>query len=320
MKGLHATINFLTLLLFLGLFFPFLSYAQTGPQIAGPNTTTIELEPRYPEPGDTVTATIKNFSPNDSSHRLEWFINGVSQAENKNASEITFTAPDLSTKVVVEARLNDSVQASASFTPVYVDIIVDPDTYIPPHFAGRPVPTGGANVTFTAVVEEAEKLPASSYRYEWKLNGSSAKSETISGPQITIPIKSARNHTVSVTVSDTARGVIGQQFIQIPVLDPKPLFYKIHPLYGSETYPLTSPYNFSDNQLNLSLVPYYLDNVVLRDNPKIEWQVNRQTVQTDGYDISLERSGETGLTNLEFSLKGRDIMQQRISKLLQIQQ
>lgn len=320
MKSLPATTYLFCWFLILGLLIPLASHAQTGPQITGPNTTSIKLEPRYPKPGDRVTATIKNYSTSDSSHDLEWFINGVSQSENRNAREINFVAPDLSTRVVVEARVNDSVQATTSFTPVYVDIVVDPDTYTPPRFAGRPIPTGGANVTFTAIVEEAEKLPANSYSYEWKLNGSSVKSENVSGPQITIPIKSARNHTISVTVSDATRGVIGQQFIQIPVLDPKPLFYKIHPLYGTETYPLTSPYNFQDNQLNVSVVPYYLDNMVLRDNPNIEWEVNRQTVQTNGYDISLERSGESGLTNLEFILKGRDIMQQRISKLLQIQQ
>jgi hypothetical protein len=307
------------LLFFVLLGTPAFSSAQLATDISGlTGTLAVTLNPTYPAPGETVTATLDDYALGAAFSTITWYINGKEEPTLRNQRSISFVAGALGIKTTVTARLTlpggSTLDASGSITPYYTDIIVEPQTYTPQMYSGRALPTVGSLVFATALITtDKGPLNPQTHSYLWKLNGTTIGGGSRNGAfQTSYTVPYGDNHTLSVEVYDTKGGLVARRGVNVRVGDVLPVLYEVNALYGLSHVALGTETPFIGNTLTLRAVPYNLDLRSNRTNTFTEWRVGsvRQLEEgSDPYEVTLERSG-IGRSAASFKIRHREALLQ----------
>jgi hypothetical protein len=207
-----------------------------------------------------------------------------------------------------------SLITSQKVTPVYTDIIIEPQTYTPRLYAGRALPTVGSLIRATALVQDNNgPINAANYSYIWKLNGTTIGGGAKTGgiqTSYTVPYGNA--HTLTVEVFDRFGNLITRRGTNVRTSDVELSLYEVSTLYGLSNNALTNKTPFIGNTLTVRAVPYNLDLRSHDGNTFFEWRTGNQLVRSstgDPYEITLERAGQ-GQSELVFKVRHRDALLQ----------
>ena len=128
---------------------------------AGAYQPELTFRPITPEPGEEVTVKIGNFVSSLQGSEINWTVNGTPQDNFKNQSEIKIKAGAVNESVNVTARLKtlsgDSLTVASAVTARYLDIIIEPQTFVPEFYKGRALPSVGSQVNVTALFKWSSK-------------------------------------------------------------------------------------------------------------------------------------------------------------------
>jgi hypothetical protein len=113
------------------------------------------------------------------------------------------------------------------------------------------------------------------------------------------------SETLTLQVAELDGTVLARRSILVPSVEPVIHFYTVSPLFGisnraASTVPLIS------NSVIVQAEPYYLDSRVYNEPAFIEWKIGgTKTINPNNnpYEITLERSGVFGATNLDFHVR-----------------
>jgi hypothetical protein len=273
---------------------------------------TIVLQPDFPKPGESVTATLSDYQGAAYGASIAWFMNGQEIIDAKNQREVKFTAgsvdvPDNLT-VVLTSSASGRIVAEAIITPVYLDIVIEPQTRVPTFYQGRALPSLGSIVNATALINGQA---SNDLVYIWRVDQKVLENGPIRGRNqvsFTTPMGSSVPLHLSVTRPDGT--VIARRSILLPSVSPTITFYEVNTLFGINHRAVTRNYNLISQSATIQAEPYYLDSRVF-NNPDIkEWKINNRTTPNNSsnpYQITLQRAGATGVTRLEFHV--RDLQQ-----------
>lgn len=235
----------------------------------------IDLNSDNLEPGNSVTATLNTYSLPETISSINWLLDGKSLAENKNLRDLSFILKDLGKNstidVYIETTTGKSYHLQKVITPVYLDIIIEPQTRTPSFYKGRALPSIQSTINLTAVLN-GDILNAGNYIYNWDLNNAKIGSGSIVGGYKTsteVPLSSFNVVTLSVT--DKSNMLIARKSISIPAVKPLLLFYAEDALYGQNTTPIKSLI-FTENNVKVKAEPYYLDLRTYNQPQVIEWK------------------------------------------------
>tara|TARA_B100000745_G_scaffold288159_1_gene225362 strand:- start:80 stop:1051 length:972 start_codon:yes stop_codon:yes gene_type:complete len=302
----------ITLFVF-GVFFVSLTHTtfaqfSSAPGVGG---VSLELSPRYPEPGEQVRITINDYTLNTNGATNAWFIDGIELTNAANERSILITAGELgSTTEVVEVTTLASgveLQSKVVIEPVRVDMLVEADTITPAFYKGRSVPAEGSLVRVTALPFESTTKSPSSYAYTWKV-----RNKVISGGSrfgknsISFTSDFGKNIPVSVEVYDDRGNIVTSESTVVPLADPELYFYEVNPLRGVAEHIIGSNYTFIGDEIKVRAEPYFIDRALLAQNPYIEWKLNNRTIQnpsTDPQEITLRKEGDRGSFQIEFHIR-----------------
>lgn len=301
--------------------------AQLLPDFAGGSGgLTVSLNPAYPAPGETVTATLEAAAVGSAFSTVTWFINGTEAASVSNDRSFTFTAGALGAQTMVTAKLalpgGATLEGSQSVTPTYTDIIIEPQTYTPQTYAGRALPTIGSRVYATALSQNGGGVIApEQHSYFWKLNGTPISGGAKLGAhQVAYTVPYGRNHTLSVEIYDSRGTLIARRGVNVQTANVDLKFYEVSALYGLGNAAVKSSAQFIGNTITLRVTPYNLDLLSNSQNTFSEWRINNSLVRneaSDPYELTLERTGQ-GQSEVSFKIRHREALQQggEISTLL----
>lgn len=278
------------------------SNAQLSTSIIGEGVR-IATEPQYPSPGETVTATLDDYSINSSGASISWYFDGTEIQNARDKRMITFSADPNGRRTDIEVRLaftNKPAQnAIHTIKPVYLDLIVEPQTYTPVFYQGRALPVHGSLVNLTALAHtETGMVATANYSYNWQLNGNSIYGGPQKGnnrAQITIPY--GLDSIVTVTVQDQSGTIITRRLVSVPSVPVQIEFYEVSTLYGLSHRAIGTTMNLIGNSSTIRAVPYYLDTRAVNSSLFSEWSINgrkNQTITNDPFEINLQRSGVGG--------------------------
>lgn len=283
-------------------------FSQT-PTVPGSSLVT---EPRFPEPGQTVTLRLNDFSLNTSGAAYSWFINETELTSAANQRSITLTAPALgqttTVRTVTTLSGGATVSATATIQPVRVDILLEADTLVPSFYLGRPLPSSGSTIRATALpfLSGASTNP-SQYAYTWKLNGNVVDGGSRTGMNSTVfSIGFGRNVELTVDVADRLGNLLVSKTVYVPIANPELHFYVVDPLQGLLEQALSPNSIFTGEEMRLRAEPYYVSRSLLGGNVLTEWKLNNRRIDnpnTDQQEIVLRRSGETGNFKLGFHIR-----------------
>lgn len=260
------------------------------------NNLRIDLSTDNLEPGTEVVATLNSYSLSETISSINWLLDGKNITENKNLRNLTFTLKDLGNNsvidVYIETLIGNTYHVQEVVSPVYLDIIIEPQTRTPSFYQGRALPSLDSTINLTAVVNGDIKN-ASNYIYNWSLNSARIGGGPIVGGYKTstvVPLNSL--NLITLSVSDKTNRIIAKKSISIPVVEPSLLFYAEDTLYGLSKTPIKTLI-FNDNSIKVKAEPYYLDLKTYNQPQSIEWKANGKRIQSENlnpYEVNLSKN------------------------------
>lgn len=306
------------ILLFLLLCVPAVSGAQFNPGSMGGSVLSISLNPPFPSPGETVTASIENITQSTNGSQISWTYGGapLTDATNRKTVEITAGAAGETASLVATLNLpqggTETVQTTIK--PVYLDIIIEPQTRTPDWYLGRALPSIGSQVNATALLNDGGTIAPNNIVYTWRLGQNTLADGPIrAGSRVSFDTPRGADAVLRVTAADLRGNVIASRSVLVPSVLPELRFYEKHPLYGQQQFPVKSNLALIGNSITVQAEPYFLDTRVYNQPDIAEWEINQR--QTDNgannpYEISLTRSGVSGQTLLNFHVRSlREVLQ-----------
>lgn len=283
--------------------------------VGGVAQIEIGLSPDYPEPGQETIVSIDNFLSSLYGSEITWLKDGVEIAEAKNKREFTITAGNLGGKTNLSVTLNStngaSQKASKVIEPIYLDIILEPQTHVPDFYQGRAVASAGSLVNATALLF-GPGVPTTNLVYTWKVNdkvlgggGQRAQNKV----SFETPLDS--QVLISLDVSTAQGQTLARRSLLMPTTRPSLKFYEVNTLYGVIERPVTS-FFLVGNSATLRAEPYHLDSRVYNSPDVSVWKIDNQNVFGSGnpYEMTIQKTLVSGSGIVSFQV-------QSISQLLQ---
>lgn len=283
-------------------------YAQN---IVNQTGLALALKPEFPEPHEMVEVTFSDYGTQVSDYTIMWYIDGVEQKNFKNLRSITIDAGSLGNTKQVRASLvkanAPTLHTSLAITPIYIDIILESDTYVPRFYKGRSLPSNDANMRATAVVHTGAYIPAYPLSYTWSMG------ETIFGgggiknaSALTFTLPFFQNGPLQLDIFDS-RGIhLGKKYVFIAEQKPTLLFYEFSPLKGLSHRALDTTTHHTEQETTIYGEPYFFKNPNLHtSNTKTEWKIGSTIVQntsTPKNAITLHQSEGARDAHVELAL------------------
>ncbi len=193
-----------------------------------------------------------------------------------------------------------------------VDIVVEPASYVPQFYEGKPLFANQGTARIIAVpnvIVDGKKISSKNLTFKWTrddvvfLSGAGNDSVTISG---NIPI---RDINIGVKVMNSSGDILAENSKTISANNPKVLFYENSPLYGVLLHrALVGNYSLGGKEeLNVIAKPYFFD-VKSQDGSDIDykWSVNGIPISLSGKknEILLKQTntGGAGFANISLDV------------------
>ncbi|MFW6210036.1 MAG: hypothetical protein ACOC4E_00940 [Patescibacteria group bacterium] len=308
---------------------PTLAWAQFDQQnFTGPQRE-IRLQPAYPSPGESVTATLEDYSNTTFGATITWLLDGEVISEASNQRSVQFEATELGETQVITVQLNpsqgQSVTLEETIEPRYLDIILDPQTRVPPGYRGRALPSLGSTVNATALLHDgnANYAPADLV-YTWRLNQQTVigGGPQRGGNQVSFTMPWGSDSILSLEVTDRSGTVLAKRSISVPSAEPRITFYEVNSLYGVRGVAVGESYTLSGANAALRAEPYYLSTRVFNNPDVLEWQVDGRQVSpagTNPYELTVQRTSAQGGASLQLHVRDRQQVLQGAEESIRIQ-
>jgi len=270
----------------------------------------LKIEPAQPRPFDELTIIVESFSTDLNRASIEWFIDGKSVQSGKGDKELKTIAPALGAKkeirVVAGTADIGTLRVTAIIRPAEVNLLFQANTYTPPFYKGKALPTHKSGVRVVAipnlVTSAGAKISAKDAIYTWKENGTVQGDKSGRGKDsyAVKEISIMRGHAlVSVEVSSPDRTVQAAETIVIRPQTPKIVLYENNPLEGIKyNKAITGTYSLVNEEVTLQAIPYFFG-VLDKEASELQykWSLNNQPVEAAEFTqsgITLQKGEESG--------------------------
>jgi len=284
--------------------------AQFSGDVMGQNIS-VALSPQYPNPGETVTATLDDYALGIVGGEIEWLIDGAMLSDSKNSRKITFVASEVGKPQTVEVRLKLPTGAlmstKSTIVPIYVDIIIEPQTYTPLFYQGRGLPSFGSPVILTAIVTNSSGLiDPGTHTYSWFLNDTALGGGPIRGGHKTkMVVPYGESSIITLSIIDRNGVTIAQRLVEVPSVKVDVQFYEVSTLFGLSEKSVVGNLPLIGNSTTVRAVPYNLDRSAVNGDIFTEWKINNRkqtSASRDPFEVTLLRQG-VGSSQVSFKVR-----------------
>jgi len=270
----------------------------------------IEIQPEFPRPGEAITATLTDYRGSSFGANVTWVLNGRVIPDAENQRQTIVTAGEAGVAQTIEAILTkgsgQGERLRAIVKPIYLDIVIEPQTRTPDFYLGRSLPSIGSIVNATALIS-GDNSRVSDLVFTWRIGQQVIEGGPIRGRnQVSYTTPMGSSETLSVQVAKTDGTVIARRSVSIPSVEPIVQFYELSPLFGISNKVIGSTVPLIGNSTIVKVEPYYLDSRVYNNPSIIQWKLGGVTTSNQSrnpYEITLQRMWTGGSTELEFQVR-----------------
>lgn len=303
-------------LLIFALLLPFgFSLAQTNMNLSA-NELSIELKSSDLKPFSKVKATVNDYVYTVSTQAITWKIDGKTKPEFDNQRTVEVQLNDLGKptklQVFIKTQEGFTVSAEKNIDPIYLDIIVEPQTRTPSFYKGRALPSIDSTINLTALInggiENSEK-----YIYNWDLNGVNLQSGGAIGKyKLSTTIPMGQIGLLTLNISKVTGEIIARKTLEILPVEPEIAFYEVNSLFGISHLKINQTLNLIGNSTIVRAEPYYLDIKTYNQPQFTEWKIdgNRSPNSGNPYEVTLARQGGSGKANVGFHVRNLETLLQ----------
>lgn len=291
----------------------------------GDQTLSIVLDPIYPAPNTTFTASADDYALPVQGNSIKWFVDGKQLTEANNQREITLqsksTGKDTVIELVVSLPGGTTVSAKSVVSPSYLDLIIEPQTRTPAFYKGRALPSVGSVINATAIINGG-KVSANNLMYTWRLNGKALENGSVRGKsRISFQMPQGRFVTLSLEVTTLSGEVIAKKIFDLQSVEPTLAFYEVSTLYGLKERAVIGGLSLIGNSVSVRAEPYYLDLNIFNYPKILEWKVDGNQLNNNSqnpYEITLASGGLGGVSEVSFHVRDSIQLLQGVQDKFQI--
>lgn len=259
----------------------------------------LSLNPQHPEPHEEVVVSLNYYGIDLFGSTILWYKDDALQHDATNQRSFSFTAGSIGEKTtlraVVTLREGKVLSVTRVVSPALVDLIIESDTYVPPFYKGRSLPSREADMRAIAVVHDGSGVADSTYTYKWSLSNSVLFGGPVGGKNVAeLTIPRYDNKRLTVEVFDEDGSPVAKNSVVLRTQEPELHFYELNPLRGLGQKALGSQYVLLGEESTISGEPYYLSPDDL-DEVNVSWKLDGQSansVEGRPNQLTLERVGE----------------------------
>lgn len=318
-----------TLFLFVSFF---LFFGINTSYAVSPNSISIDVAPVNPAPYENVTITLGSFAANLDSVKITWLVDGKTSisATGKKSFSLTAKAANVQTRVEAKMAFPDGeVSKKIIIRPsVMVLLWQANDSYVPPFYKGKSLPSADSEIKVVAMPEIAVngiKVSSKTMTYSWKNNYSNVQNASGYGKNFFTYINDylENSNTVSVVANTTDQNHESESIISIPTNEPEIHFYKKDATLGTIwEKALSDDYTITGEEIIVA-EPYFIAPQDFR-RPELlfYWSVGGQRISVPSYRKNLmplkAESGNTGTSKLKLEIENTDKIFQTAKKEINI--
>lgn len=297
------------------------SLLDTG--VAPHSVFNLQTTPQVPGAYDTVKASLVSYEINLDVLPITWTLNGKVVASGTGEKMYSFkmgsigTTMNLVVQVQTPTDQYGTVSKEVSFTPENLDTLWQADTYTPPFYRGKALPTSQSTVKIVAYpsfVTSQGTINPNYIVYKWKNGYDIDGNQSGFGKNVYVYTSGYPNNTDSIQATATSMdGTLSvQKMTNIVISRPKIIFYENRALedvrYESA---LGNVFKIPESQLTLRAEPYFFSFPSRNDNNgDFEWTLNggALTPNPDNkseYIVQAPSKGNGGVT-LSLSIGNND--------------
>jgi hypothetical protein len=293
------------------------SFGQTNNQ-----SVELSLTPVTPQPQTPFKASLGVV---DAGSQIYWFVGGVEVPTNQNQKELNLVAGRAgeteNIEVQVISPLGTVSEAIRGFTPVYLDIIIEPQTLVPDFYQGRSLPSFGSQINATALISGVNTL-TNNLVYRWEIGGKVLGGGALRGQyKMSFDLPSGQYPTLSLKVTDLQGNIVASRYISVPSVDPEIFFYEKSSLFGLKLKPIENRGTLFGETSSIEAVPYNLDSRVYNNPGLVEWKLGIETYKDlpgNPYEITLQSNENGGAAEIEFHVRNMDKLLQGARRSIDI--
>lgn len=276
---------------------------------------SISLDPAHPGPGTKVTVSLSSSLYDLDTSAISWRANGSligSGIGQTSVSLITGTIGQETAVTVDVSGESGSAHAEARIVPTTIDLLWEADTYTPPFYRGRALPSAGASLRLVAIPHftvGGKKVAANALTYTWRADGQVIGS--VSGRGKSSAIIDAPTlygaEIISVVAAAPDGSVSGEASVRLSDTRPRIILYEDHPLYGVLFDQALGPSPFvGDAEMTFAAIPLFAPVSDLRDRAlSYDWRVNQTDVTPSDAapnEITINATKSNGIAGVQLSV------------------
>ena len=262
-----------------------------GPSVAFAklDLVSITTNPQTPGPNEDVTVSVQSYVTNLNAAKIIWYVDKEPIKEGIGEKTFQTRTKSIGQSVVIEVVIigtnGEQYNKKLVLTPIEVDMLWEADTYVPPFYKGKALPTYKSIVKVTAIprFNSLTSDPAN-YYYKWTVNRTQGVGEGLGHNSAPIGVGWPNSSIpVTVDVSLAASGGSGSATTFLPITDPTILFYEQAPLLGALfAHALKGSVTAEGNEYKIRAVPYFFSNDDLNGGQIVySWRKNAQPVASE---------------------------------------
>jgi hypothetical protein len=202
---------------------------------------------------------------------------------------------------------------TAAILPSPIDLLIDSDSYVPPYYLGRALPSPGSHIRLVAIPyfkdSNGSKLSSSDIDFTWKQNGRVLGSLSgIGKSSITVPAAILYGTSnIEVDVQSVDGTSYGTALAVLPSIESTLVLYEDDPLLGITYYrALPASVIIPETEMTFAAIPYFAAVQGSNDSRLVyAWTVNGSTIKTDMTNLSeitINAKNSTGMASIGLSL------------------
>lgn len=291
-------ISALMLLVVIGMVVPTISFAAND---VLDTLISTRLSPKVPGANEDVTISINSYTMDIDGSNIIWYVNKDAFKNGVGLRTVTIHTGDFGERSVVDIVImtptGRKINKQIVVAPAEVDVLWEAQTYTPPFYKGKALPTYKSLVKVTAIPRfNSLTSDPSQYYYNWTYLRTLGVGKGLGKSSALVPMGFANTPIpVNVEVSLPTTDWVGSKLTTITATNPKLMFYEQAPLLGTQfNSGLPQKINGEGNQFIVRAVPYFFSTDDYDNgNLMYTWTVSsaQRVPGTDPTTLTLKKSG-----------------------------
>jgi hypothetical protein len=306
---------------------------QFSANAASPSSILVGVVPENPAPGDNVTVSLSSYANDLDSVLISWSVNGkaVTSGIGKKSFFVTAPAAGTETDITATTALPDgSIDTRIVIRPTIMVLLWQAnDSYVPPFYKGKALPTRGSDIKIVAMPEIKtgyKMLDPLTMTYAWKKDYNNDQSNSGYGKNFYTYTNDylTNSNNLDVVASTTDQKYSSEANINLGTSQPKIVFYKNDAVLGTLwEQALSDGYKITGNEI-MEADPYFISPADIRI-PTLTWawSINDNSVNGAGPRKNLiplaVQPGVSGTSKISLDIESTDKIFETANKTINVQ-